>query len=126
MKAMIHSVPVALLLALCLPTRAQDLSQQPQGAPNAVSGTAARAIVGLGVPIQAGRLAAQRGGFDLVKNDMQLAGSVAGNAAIDVSSGGNFIGGGAFANASGLPTVIQNTGSNVLIQNATVINVQFQ
>ena len=28
--------------------------------------------------------------------------------------------------SSGLPTVIQNSGSNVLIQNATIVNVQFQ
>jgi hypothetical protein len=35
------------------------------------------------------------------------------------------IAGGSFSNASGLPTVIQNTGANVLIQNATIVNVRF-
>lgn len=109
MKVMIHSVPAALLLALWLPAGAQT-----QG------------VAGLGLPLKADRLVALRGGFEVVRNDMQLAGSVTGNTAADVSSGSNFIGGGAFAHASGLPTVIQNTGSNVLIQNATVINVQFQ
>ena len=38
----------------------------------------------------------------------------------------NVIQGASFANASGMPTVIQNSGSNVLIQNATVINLQFK
>ena len=122
MNVMIHSLPAALLLALCLPVAAQDPGSQPRGA----SAVRHQALAGLGTPMQADRLAALRGGFEVVKNDMQLAGSVVGNAAVDVSSGGNFIGGGAFANASGLPTVIQNTGSNVLIQNATIINVQFQ
>ena len=30
-----------------------------------------------------------------------------------------------FANASGISTVIQNTGANVLIQNAMIVNVKF-
>jgi hypothetical protein len=38
----------------------------------------------------------------------------------------NVISGGSFANSSGLPVVIQNSGANVLIQNATVINLQLQ
>ena len=57
---------------------------------------------------------------------MLLSGSVADNTAAHVNSGRNFVGQGAFGSASGLPTVIQNSGSNVLIQNATIINVQFQ
>ena len=83
-------------------------------------------VAGLGQPLSTERLDGYRGGFDVVKNDMLLNGSVADNTAAHVSSGGNFVGQGAFSNASGLPTVIQNSGSNVLIQNATIINVQFQ
>lgn len=67
-----------------------------------------------------------RGGAEVVVNDMRLHGTVADNAAINVLSGGNSIADGSFSNASGLPTVIQNTGSNVLIQNATILNVQFK
>lgn len=67
-----------------------------------------------------------RGGFDVVKNDMQLSGAVTNNSAVDVLSGSNFIADGSFANASGMPMVVQNSGSNVLIQNATIINVQMQ
>lgn len=55
-----------------------------------------------------------------------LGGMVTGNSAINVSTGSNLITDGSFANMSGLPVVIQNTGANVLIQNATVINLQLR
>jgi hypothetical protein len=45
-----------------------------------------------------------------------------GNAQI-VLGNSDSIGGGAFAGASGVITVIQNSGSNVLLQNATVVNI---
>lgn len=80
----------------------------------------------LGIPLVSGQLSDYRGGFDVVKNDMQLSGSVANNSAVNVMSGSNYIADGAFSNASGLPMVIQNSGSNVLIQNATIVNVQFK
>lgn len=99
------------------------------GGGQAYAGTAPSlpsAVGGLGQPLSAEALDSHRGGFDVVKNDMRLSGSVADNTAAHVSSGGNYVGQGAFSNASGLPTVIQNSGSNVLIQSATIINVQFQ
>lgn len=83
-------------------------------------------VAGWGEPVALGQLDDFRGGADLVKNDMQLSATVANNSASHVISGNNAIADGAFANMSGLPMVIQNTGSNVLIQNATIINVQFQ
>ena len=83
-------------------------------------------IKGLGTPIEGGVLKAFRGGFDLVKNDMQLSGTVSNNVAAHTISGSNFISDNAFSNASGLPMVVQNSGSNVLIQNATIIHVQMQ
>jgi hypothetical protein len=57
---------------------------------------------------------------------MKLNGAVSGNSAMAVTTGANVITEGAFSNASGLPTVIQNSGANVLIQNATIVNVQFK
>lgn len=84
------------------------------------------AVSRFGVPVASGRLSDYRGGFDVVKNDMQLSGSVANNSAVNVMSGSNYIADGAFTNSSGLPMVIQNSGSNVLIQNATIVNVQFK
>lgn len=72
------------------------------------------------------RLAQLRGGSEPVWNDMKLNGTVGANVAQNVASGDNIIRDGAFANAAGLPTVIQNSGANVLIQNATIVNVQIR
>jgi hypothetical protein len=70
-------------------------------------------------------LAAKRGGTQ-VFNEMQLRGVVTDNQAVDVVTGNNQISHGAFSGASGLPMVIQNSGNNVLIQNATIVNVQLK
>ena len=72
------------------------------------------------------QLAALRGGADTVTNTMRLDGAVSGNTAVNVLSGANSISSGSFSNASGLPVAIQNSGANVLIQNATIINLQMQ
>ena len=72
------------------------------------------------------RLDHERGKADTVLNDTRLNGDVANNSAINVNTGSNTIDAGSFANMSGIPVVIQNSGANVLIQNATVINLQFQ
>ena len=45
------------------------------------------------------------------------------NSAIANVTGHNTITEGAFVGASGLPTVIQNSGNNVIIQNGTVLNL---
>ena len=79
-----------------------------------------------GKPITNNQLSDLRGGFDMVKNDMQLSGVVTNNSAVDVMTGSNYIANGSFANSSGFPMVVQNSGSNVLIQNATIINLQYQ
>ena len=48
------------------------------------------------------------------------------SAAVGGTIGGrNIVTGGAFGNAAGINTVIQNSGANVLIQNGTAVNVQF-
>jgi hypothetical protein len=78
----------------------------------------------LGVkPVDVKVLARKRGGADVV-NDMQLRGVVADNRAVNVTTGNNLITEGAFANSAGLPMVVQNSGNNVLIQNATIVNIQ--
>lgn len=53
-------------------------------------------------------------------------GSLRNTTATNVESGSNAVRDGSFANAAGLTTVIQNSGSNVLIQNSTTVNVQFR
>jgi hypothetical protein len=57
---------------------------------------------------------------------MRLDGSVAANTAVNVVTGANSIDAGSFANMAGIPVVIQNSGANVLIQSATIINLQFK
>ena len=66
----------------------------------------------------------ERGRADTVVNDTKLNGDVANNSAVNVNTGSNTIDAGSFANMSGIPVVIQNSGANVLIQNATILNLQ--
>ncbi len=80
---------------------------------------------GLGRPAPASTLAQARGGAD-VTNNTTLGGTVTGNSAAHVVTGANIIQSGAFADMSGMPIVVQNSGANVLIQNATVINLQLK
>lgn len=113
------SVPglaLALLLGLPLAQNAaatEDESREPVVTSNPLGAK----------PVQTGVLAAQRGGTQVL-NDMRLRGVVANNQAVDVQTGSNFISDGAFAGANGLPILIQNTGNNVVIQQATIVNVQ--
>jgi hypothetical protein len=121
------------------------LASQPGPAPNAVGGAVlpppivragAPGAAGpasdtdvppeLGVPAAAGQLDSTRGGTELVAAAGTLSGAVSGNAATQVATGNNVIQSGSLANATGLPVVIQNSGANVLIQSATVINLQLK
>ena len=81
---------------------------------------------GLGAGTDEATLEQARGGAADVSNEARLNGYVTGNSATYVNTGANSIDGGAFANASGIPIVIQNSGANVLIQNATIINLQMR
>jgi hypothetical protein len=75
-------------------------------------------------PVDTGTLATQRGGSTRVHNDMALTGTTSDNTAVRVNTGDNAISAGALANMSGMPVVIQNSGANVLIQNAVILNLQ--
>jgi len=103
---------------------AQQVSAQNTQTIAASQQRALTADATFGVAMSAEQLDAHRGG-EAVFNDMNLRGTVANNTALNVDTGSNMISGGSFSNASGLPTVIQNTGANVLIQNATIVNVRF-
>ena len=76
-------------------------------------------------PVAADVLATHRGGAQTL-NDMKLDGVVADNHAVNLATGSNTISDGAFTNAAGLPLVVQNSGNNVLIQNATIVNLQLK
>ncbi len=68
-------------------------------------------------------LAGDRGGTN-TSNSSNATGAVSGNVASQLTTGSNTISQGSFANSSGIPIVIQNTGNNVLIQNSTILNLQ--
>ena len=65
-------------------------------------------------------------GQKTVFNSNEVDGQLYNNEAVSNVTGGNFVTDGSFAGMSGFSTVIQNSGNNVLIQNATVLNLQFQ
>lgn len=97
-----------------------DVFAASPGTGEGVAGKAA-----LGEVLAEDALAGLRGGQAVVVVSVDNQGMVSGNSASDLVSGNNQVGDGAFANAAGLSTVIQNSGSNVLIQNGTAVNVRF-
>jgi len=82
-------------------------------------------VTGWGPSIDSAALAKLSGGTDVTET-MTLNGTVANNNVDHVVNGANVISSGSFTGAMGLPMVIQNSGNAVLIQNATIVNVQFQ
>jgi hypothetical protein len=66
----------------------------------------------------------QRGGADLHLSEVKAVGSVSEVKAYDLVTGNNVVDGGSLSGASGIPTVIQNSGNGVLIQNAFILNVE--
>lgn len=71
-------------------------------------------------------LAGQRGKALIPTNTNNLDGAVYDNSASDLVTGYNSVSDGSLANNAGLNTVIQNSGNNVLIQNAVILNIQMQ
>ena len=84
------------------------------------------AMTSWGNPIPAAQLDTQRGGTDpgpITINANMLNAKLFDNKATDNVTGNNTVTGSAFAGSSGLATVIQNSGNNVIIQNGTVLNL---
>jgi hypothetical protein len=111
---------VCAALGILLPTLATAQDVVPVG------DTSAKAdrVAFVATPVDSEKLAGYRGGTDMVRNDMTLNGTTADNSARNVNTGDNTISSGSFANMSGLPVVIQNSGANVLIQNAVILHLQ--
>lgn len=117
-------LPSALLLALAWPALAAEPVE-----PASVSVPEPEQIDAtdpFGEALSSETLESLRGGDqDIVDNVIHITGEVTDNSATDVATGHNSINEGSFASASGLTTVVQNTGANVLIQSATIVNIQF-
>jgi len=71
-------------------------------------------------------LAGERGKALIPTNTNNLDGAVYDNTANDLITGYNMVSDGSLTNNAGLNTVIQNSGNNVLIQNAVILNIQMQ
>lgn len=82
-------------------------------------------VDGFGQAVSASALQHYSGGA-LVQNNQNITGTVSGNTASQVTTGDNAISGNSLQGASGLPSVIQNTGNNVLIQTGVIVNVQLK
>jgi hypothetical protein len=108
-------------LGMLLPIAAAAQGATTGGDPPA---QAEETVAFVATPVDSSKLDGYRGGAEVVRNDMTLNGTTAGNSARNVETGDNSISSGSFANMSGLPVVIQNSGANVLIQNAVILNVQ--
>jgi hypothetical protein len=81
---------------------------------------------GFGQAVSSSTLGRYSGGSNTVQSTQNLNGAVTGDSATHVTTGTNTISGDSFSGASGLPSVIQNTGNNVLIQNGVIVNVQLK
>ena len=79
----------------------------------------------LGQAVDGTTLSNSSGGTSVAQNTT-LTGTLSNDSANHIASGDNVIAGNALAGEAGIPVVIQNSGSNVLIQNATVLNVEFK
>ncbi|MDT3669790.1 MAG: hypothetical protein ROZ37_05585 [Aromatoleum sp.] len=71
-------------------------------------------------------LADKRGGADTHLSEIRAVGTVNDVSVLNAVTGSNTITEGALAGASGIPMVIQNSGNGVLIQNATIVNLEMK
>lgn len=112
-----HSVPFYLALIFSLLT--------PLAWAESDSPVKAEATNGFGVVASDSDLSDLRGKANVTSTN-DLGASLYGNSALDTVTGGNFVTDGALASSSGFSTVIQNSGNNVLIQSALILNLNIQ
>lgn len=106
------------LLAAWMPAHALAQTESPATPDTAPARSA------FAQPVATQALAGLRGGSEWVSSNIKMLGTTAGNTADHVLTGSNAISAGALANLNGIPLVIQNTGANVLIQNAVILQLQ--
>ena len=86
---------------------------------------------GFGTAVSANQLAEQRGGAETFNMDLDTISNEINEGAVltdnsvgsNITTGANSIAGGSFAGSSGISSVIQNSGNNVIIQDATLVNI---
>jgi hypothetical protein len=83
-------------------------------------------VFDFGAPVSTDTLKRYSGGAITTNSTQAINGTVSNDSASQVVTGNNAITGDAFSSASGLPSVIQNSGNNVLIQNGVIVNVEMK
>lgn len=114
---LVAMLSLALLTPLASADADMDGNESTYAAPSAPSA--------LGEAVSDETLSSERGRATIT-NINDLDGAVYNNVAQDIVTGSNFIADGSLTANSGLATVIQNSGNNVLIQNAFILNIQVQ
>ena len=126
---MARITPVIGLALLCMTevALAADPPAQAAVAPHLAGQSAAKPVTvdGFGQAVSISSLRHYSGG-SLVQNNQTITGTVANDTASQITTGSNAISGNSLEGASGLPSVVQNTGNNVLIQTGVIVNVQLK
>jgi len=117
-----HSFAAACLLFASMQMATPALADDA-GAIPAMPEMATSEIAAFGEQVSDADLSTYRGGLALQTNEMRLNGNLYNNQAIANITGSNFVTQDAFSGASGFSTVVQNSGNNVIIQNATILNI---
>jgi hypothetical protein len=63
---------------------------------------------------------------DILMSEMEVDSNMGGNVLYSSSTGVNTVTNDAFSNASGISTVIQNSGNQVIINNALILNMKVE
>ncbi len=122
---------IGLALAICMVFTAELFAAQtdlpPTGAVDIME------LSAVGDPVSSEVLELTSGGqgmsidtLDILVNNMKLSANIQGNLLYSTNTGLNQVSGEAFANASGITTVVQNSGNQVIINNALILNLQVQ
>jgi hypothetical protein len=92
------------------------------------AGEAQEGLEELGAPVAAQALDRYRGREDsrLEINIQETSATMEDTVAAHNRSGHNLIGGGSFKDSVGFPMVMQNTGNNVIMQNAVILNIDLK
>jgi hypothetical protein len=119
MTAMKHAILIFMAAASTLVVPAAAWAEDaPAPNPQAPAALGAAAVPD-------SELSNYRGGAEITNiNDLNA--GLYNNNALNSVTGGNFVTDGALAGSSGFSTLIQNSGNNVLIQNAMILNLQVQ
>jgi hypothetical protein len=119
MKTIIKTLEGGLLILLVILLHSQEVKADVDQDQDKLSFSSAETAVAEELDNASGRE-----GVDMTTlNNMNVRATLSGNQANNTVNGYNIIDHGAFAQASGINSVIQNTGNNVVIQDATIVNV---